>query len=101
MAMGAPACSQKEDPYFCRAALLLDQRVKGILPLCSDSDLKGGCVHWECVHSLTLTLTQLSKVVQSGGKNIELAVMRREQPLKVSEALVLLFSLPAVLVELC
>lgn len=26
------------------------------------------------------------KVVQSGGKNIELAVMRRDQPLKVSES---------------
>lgn len=31
---------------------------------------------------LILSLT-LVKVVQSGGKNIELAVMRREQPLKV------------------
>lgn len=31
---------------------------------------------------LILNLT-LVKVVQSGGKNIELAVMRREQPLKV------------------
>lgn len=31
------------------------------------------------------------KVVQSGGKNIELAVMRRDQPLKVNPCL-LLFS---------
>lgn len=30
-----------------------------------------------------LTLSVLSQVVQSGGKNIELAVIRRNQPLKV------------------
>lgn len=33
-----------------------------------------------------MTLLSPLKVVQSGGKNIELAVMRRDQPLKVTAA---------------
>lgn len=59
--------------------MLLEWRAAAAPCLCSfPGELRGLC--WEPVLTPLLPLVQ---VVQSGGKNIELAVMRRDQPLKV------------------
>lgn len=61
-------------------------------------DLKERCSN--CLLDLLLMVLTSVQVVQSGGKNIELAVMRRDQPLKVKAALAFLPLQPVSLIAL-